>query len=99
VKKPNPHIGSSFDDFLREQGIFDEVEKLAAKKIFALQLMAQMQASNLSKTEMAKRLNTSRSQLDRVLDPNNATVSLDTLERAALAIGKRLRLSLEEIPA
>ena len=97
MKKPNPHIGSSFDDFLREQGIFDEVEKLAAKKIIALQLMAQMQASNLSKTEMAKRLKTSRSQLDRVLDPTNTTVSLDTLERAALAIGKRLRLSLEEI--
>jgi antitoxin HicB len=65
----------------------------------ALQLMAQMQASNLSKTEMAKRLNTSRSQLDRVLDPDNTTVSLDTLERAALVIGKRLRLSLEEIAA
>ena len=99
MKKRNHHLGSSFDDFLREQGIFDNVEKLAAKKVIALQLQAQMQAANLSKTEMAKRLNTSRSQLDRVLDPNNAAVSLDALERAALAIGKRLRLSLEELPA
>lgn len=97
MKKRNPHLGSSLDDFLREQGIFDNVEKFAAKKVIALQLQAQMQAANLSKTEMAKRLNTSHSQLDRVLDPHNAAVSLDALERAALAIGKRLRLSLEEL--
>lgn len=58
-----------------------------------------MQAANLSNTEMSKRLNTSRSQRDLVLDPNNAAVSLDALERAALPIGERLRFSLEELPA
>ncbi len=98
MKKPNRHLGSTFDNFLREQGIFDDIEKLATKKVIALQLQAQMDAGNISKTEMAKRINTSRSQLDRVLDPENTSVSLDTLERAALAIGRRLRISLEELP-
>jgi antitoxin HicB len=98
MKKPNRHLGSTFDKFLHEQGIFDDVEKLATKKMIALQLQAHMDAGKISKTEMAKRINTSRSQLDRVLDPENTSVSLDTLERAALAIGRRLRISLEELP-
>lgn len=98
MKKPNRHVGSPFDDFLHEQGIFDDVEKLATKKVIALQLQAHMDAGKISKTEMAKRINTSRSQLDRVLDPENTSVSLETLERAALAIGRRLRISLEELP-
>jgi antitoxin HicB len=98
MKKPNRHLGPPFDEFLHEQGIFDDVEKLATKKVIALQLQAHMDAGNISKTEMAKRINTSRSQLDRVLDPENTSVSLDTLERAAFAIGRRLRISLEELP-
>jgi antitoxin HicB len=98
MKKPNRHLGASFDNFLHEQGIVDDVEKLATKKVIALQLQAHMDAGKISKTEMAKRIKTSRSQLDRVLDPDNTSVSLDTLERAALAIGRRLRISLEELP-
>ncbi len=95
MKKTNPHIGSSFEDFLREEGIHEEVEQLATKKLIALQLQEQMQAANLSKSAMAKRLETSRSQLDRVLDPENEAVTLAMLSRAARAIGKRLRVTLE----
>ncbi len=97
MSKANPHIGSSFEDFLYEEGIYEAVEQLAAKKLIALQLRAQMDAAHLSKSAMAARLQTSRSQLDRVLDPNNESVTLATLERAARAIGKRLRVSLEEL--
>lgn len=95
MKKTNPHIGSSFEDFLREEGIHEEVEQLATKKLIALQLQEQMQVAKLSKSAMAKRLETSRSQLDRVLDPENNAVTLATLSRAAHAIGKRLRVTLE----
>ncbi len=97
MSKANPHIGSSFEGFLHEEGIYEAVEQLAAKKLIAQQLRAQMDAAHLSKSAMATRLQTIRSQLDRVLDPDNESVTLATLERAARAIGKRLRVSLEEL--
>jgi antitoxin HicB len=97
MKKTKSHIGSSFEDFLREEGIHEEVEQLATKKLIALQLKEQMKAAKLSKSAMAKRLDTSRSQLDRVLDPENNAVTLATLSRAAHAIGKRLRVTLETV--
>lgn len=97
--KKNPHIGSDFDDFLREQGIFEQVERASATKLIALELQVHMQDERISKLEMARRLKTSRSQLDRLLDPANQSVTLATLERAAAVLGKRLRVTLEELPA
>ena len=87
-------IGSAFDDFLKDEGIFEEVQAGALKKVVAHQLGEAMKAQNLTKVAMAKRMKTSRSALDRLLDPNNASVSLDTLTRAAAAVGREIRLEL-----
>jgi antitoxin HicB len=97
--RKNPHIGSDFDDFLREQGILEQVERASAKKLIALELHARMEGEHISKLEMARRLKTSRSQLDRLLDPANESVTLATLDRAAQVLGKRLRVTLEDLPA
>lgn len=86
------HIGSNFDDFLEKEGMLAEVEATAIKRVVALQLADLMQNENLSKTDMAKRMNTSRTAIDRLLDPQNESVTLQTLERAALALGKRLEI-------
>ena len=90
----NPHIGSNFDDFLREEGILEEVTARAHKRLLALQLEDAMQHSRMTRTELAGKLNTSRSQLDRLLDPDNTAVTLESLERLALAVGKNLRIEL-----
>ena len=87
-------IGSAFDDFLRDEGIFEDVQAGALKKVVAHQLGEAMKAQKLTKVAMAKRMKTSRSALDRLLDPNNASVSLDTLTRAAAAVGRGIRLEL-----
>ena len=87
-------IGSSFDDFLREEGIYEEVTARAIKRVIARQLGALMQKQGLSKTELAKRMETSRAQLDRLLDPENESVTLATLTRAAHAVGRNLRMEL-----
>ena len=89
---PAGRIGSAFDDFLKDEGIYEEVQAGALKKVVAHQLGEAMKAQNLTKVEMARRMKTSRSALDRLLDPNNASVSLDTLTRAAAAIGRGIRL-------
>ena len=86
------HIGSNFDDFLDEQGILAEVEANAIKRVIAFQLADLMQKENISKTAMAKRMKTSRSSVDRLLDPQNKSVTLQTLERAAQVLGKRLEI-------
>jgi DNA-binding Xre family transcriptional regulator len=88
----NKHIGSNFDDFLEEEGILAEVEANAIKRVIAFQLADLMQKENISKTAMAKRMKTSRSSVDRLLDPQNESVTLQTLERAALVLGKRLEI-------
>lgn len=85
-------IGSNFDDFLEEEGILAEVEANAIKRVIAFQLADLMQKENISKTAMAKRMKTSRSSVDRLLDPQNKSVTLQTLERAALVLGKRLEI-------
>ncbi len=90
----NKHIGSDFDDFLREEGILAEVEATAMKRVIAFQIEQEMKRRNMTKTEMAKKMKTSRASLNRLLDPSNASVTLQTLERAALAIDKRLRIEL-----
>ncbi|MDR2759790.1 MAG: helix-turn-helix domain-containing protein [Spirochaetaceae bacterium] len=86
-------IGQNFDDFLIEQGIYDEVKERATKKIIALQLAEELKAQKLSKSQMAKKMGTSRAAIDNILDPSYNT-SLGTLERCAGLLGKRLSITL-----
>jgi DNA-binding Xre family transcriptional regulator len=88
------HIGSKFDDFLEEEGILAKTEAVAVKRVIAFQVEQMMKEQNLSKTEMSRRMNTSRAALDRLLDPANQAVTLLTLDRAARALGRRLQISL-----
>jgi predicted XRE-type DNA-binding protein len=90
----NPRIGSSFDSFLEEEGIREEVDVLAQKRVFAWQIVRAMEENGVSKVEMAERMGTSRSQVDRLLDPDNNKVQLDTLQRAARAVGRTLKVEL-----
>ena len=92
--KKNPRIGSSFDDFLEEEGMLDEINTIAIKRVIAWQIQQGMAKKNLSKTEMAQQMQTSRSSLERLLDPDNPAVTLDTIERAARVIGKKVRFKL-----
>lgn len=88
----NKYSGSNFDDFLAEEGILEEVSARAQKRLLALQIEDIMTASNMTKTEIAAKMNTSRSQLDRILDPDNTSITLDSLDRLARAVGKQLRI-------
>jgi antitoxin HicB len=88
------HIGSNFNDFLEEEGILAETESVAVKRVIAFQVEQMMIEQKLSKTEMSLRMNTSRAALDRLLDPANRAVTLQTLDHAARALGKRLQISL-----
>ena len=88
------HIGGDFDDFLRDERLLDDTEATAAKRVIAYQIAQEMKRSHLTKSEMAHRMNTSRPALDRLLDPTNRSVTLSTLERAATAIGKKLKVEL-----
>ena len=88
------NIGSKFRDFLNEEGILAEVERAAVKEVVAFQIMEMMEEKKISKMEMAKRMGTSRSALDRLLDPHNPSVSLKTLDRAAASLGKKLSIQL-----
>jgi antitoxin HicB len=92
MKRKNRHVGSDFDDFLRDDGLLADATAVAIKRVVAYQLAAMMKKQRISKSEMARRMHTSRSALDRLLDPKNASVTLQTLERAAQALGKRLRV-------
>jgi DNA-binding Xre family transcriptional regulator len=94
MKRRNPHDGSSFESFLEEEGVLEETRERAIKAVIAWQLANTMKTRKISKSTMAKRLDTSRSQLDRLLDPKNDNVTLKTLAKAARAIGKRLRIDL-----
>jgi antitoxin HicB len=92
MKKKN--IGSSFDSWLREEGIYQEVTSTAIKRVLARQVEAAMKEKNLSKAEMARRMHTSRAALDRLLDPENDAVTLATLQKAAIVVGRQVRLEL-----
>jgi antitoxin HicB len=94
MKKKNPHIGSSLDDFLKGEGILEETRAAALKEAIAWQVQKAMKRARINKVEMARRMNTSRAALDRLLDPGNASVTLLTLCRAARAIGRDLRIEL-----
>jgi DNA-binding Xre family transcriptional regulator len=92
--KKKSRIGSSFDDFLKDDGIYEEVTARAIKRVIARQLGAFMQDKKITKSALAKRMRTSRAQLDRLLDPENEAVTLGTLARAAHAVGRQLRMEL-----
>jgi len=92
MKKRN--IGSSFDSWLREEGVYEEVTAGAIKRILARQVEEAMKAKHLSKGEMARRMQTSRAALDRLLDPDYDAVTLSTLRKAANAVGRELRVEL-----
>jgi DNA-binding phage protein len=92
------HTGSSFEAFLKEAGIFEETTTRAIKRVLAWQIVTEMRAKGISKIEMARRMGTSRSQLDRFLDPDNDKVLLETVQRAASALGRRVSISLEKMP-
>ncbi len=88
------YIGSNFDDFLSDEGLLDEAEAVAVKRVLAFQIKEMMEAQNLSKAEMARRMKTSRAALERLLDPENRSVTLNTMDKAARSLGKRLRITL-----
>ena len=91
-RKSNRHMGTDFDRFLEEEGMLADVEAVAVKRVIAFQIRKFMEEEGISKSEMARRMRTSRASLDRLLDPQNKSVTLQTLERAAEALGKRLRI-------
>ncbi len=92
MKKKN--IGSTLDSWLREEGIYEEVSANAIKRVIARQVASAMSQKGLTKSEMAKRMNTSRASLDRLLDPENGAITLSTLHKAASVVGRKIRLEL-----
>ena len=90
----NKHTGSDFDSFLQEEGMLAETEATAIKRVLAFQIQKEMEERRLTKSAFAKLMNTSRSSLDRLLDPENPSVTLVTMENAAIALGKKLKIQL-----
>jgi DNA-binding Xre family transcriptional regulator len=89
------NVGNSFDEFLQEDDLLEEATAVAIKRVVAHQLAVLMEEQGLTKVEMARRMDTSRAALDRLLDPENPSVTLQTLQSAAAAVGGRLRVQLE----
>jgi len=89
------NIGSSFDDFLEEEAILDETTAVAIKRVIAWQIDQEMKVQKLTKSAMVKKMHTSRSALNRLLDENDTSLTLTTLSRAASVLGKRFRIELE----
>lgn len=94
VTKVNPHVGSDFDDFMKEEGLYDEAQAIAVKRVLAFQLERDMHKAQLTKAAMARKMGTTRAQLDRVLNPENPSTTLQTLVKAAGAVGKRVKIVL-----
>ena len=90
----HPNIGSSLEDFLHEEGIYEDATNYAIKRVLAWQVEQAMREQGITKVEMARRMGTSRAHLDRLLDPANDKVQLDTVQRAAAAIGRKVRMEL-----
>jgi antitoxin HicB len=90
----NKHVGSDFDDFLQEEGLLAQAEATAIKRVLAFQIQKEMEERKLSKSALAQLMNTSRSSLDRLLDPENPSVTLVTMESVAIALGKKLKIQL-----
>ena len=94
MKRKKGRVGSSFDDFLKADGSYEDVTARAIKRVIARQINSLLHDEGLTKSEFAKRMHTSRAQIDRLLDPDNESVTLGTLSRAAQAVGRKLRLEL-----
>jgi len=90
--KITKNMKSDFDDFLKEEGILVSSESVAVKRVIAFHIKQQMDEKHISKSEMAKKMHTSRTSLDRLLDPTNNSITLATMENAAAAIGKKLKV-------
>ncbi|TVQ44853.1 MAG: Fis family transcriptional regulator [Gloeocapsa sp. DLM2.Bin57] len=90
----NQHLGSNFDDFLAEEGLLTEVEAVAIKRVIAYQIEQEISKKGWTKTDMAKKMNTSRSSLDRLLDPENSSINLQTIIKATSILGKKLKIEL-----
>jgi antitoxin HicB len=95
MTRKTSHLGSSFQDFLAREGLADDANAHAIKRVVAWQIEQAMREQRISKVEMARRMGTSRAHLDRLLDPDNDKVQLDTVQRAAQAVGRRLRVELD----
>ncbi len=95
MKKQNKHIGSSFDNFLAENNMLDQCEAAAIKKVLTWQIQEAMQEANISKAELARRMHTSRAGVDRLLNPDNPSITLQSIEKAARAVNCRVSLELK----
>lgn len=95
-KSVNKHIGSDFEDFLAEEGLLDDANAVAIKRVLAWQIQDEMKNQHINKTNMAKRMQTSRSSLDRLLDEHDTSLTLSTLTSAAQALGKKVKIELVE---
>jgi antitoxin HicB len=93
-KTRNPHHGSTLDSFLKQEGVLEEFRAAAVKEVIAWQIQQAMKKKKLSKNKMAELMDTSRAQLDRLLDPKQGNVTLETLHRAAQVLGRELRIEL-----
>ncbi len=91
------YVGSDFDDFLEEEGLLVETEAIALKNVFAWEIKKALKERHLTKVQAAKRMKTSRAAFDRILDPNNTSITLKSLERAAISLGKRIHIELRDI--
>ena len=94
MKNKNQHIGSAFDEFLQEEGILEESHKIATKRVLAHQIESLMKREKLTKSAMAKKMHTSRTSINRLLDPNEKSLTLKTLEAAANVLGKKVHVEL-----
>jgi antitoxin HicB len=94
MKNSTPHIGSSFNDFLEEENLLAEANEIAIKRVIAWQLQQEIESKNMTKTSVAKAMGTSRAAVDRLLDPNNTSITLLTLSKAARILGKSIKIDL-----
>jgi antitoxin HicB len=94
IKMKHKNIGASFDSFLEDEGILEQAEDVAIKRVVAFQIQAEMKKRNLTKTELAQEMNTSRSSIDRLLDPEDEAITFKTLKKAANVLGKKLVVRL-----
>lgn len=94
LARKNPHLGSSFESWLDEEGIREEVTAAAIKSVIARQLADEMKKKKITKQRMAQLMNTSRAQVDRLLDPDNGSATIESLQRAARIVGRELRMQL-----
>jgi antitoxin HicB len=95
----NPHWGSTLDDFLEQEGIYEDATTAAIKKVIAQQLAEEMKKKSITKKRLAELMHTSRAQIDRILDPDKGNVTIETLQRAASLLGRQLRLELAGDPS